>query len=604
MSTIRRKFPPLRLLRSRRIRTILLILTLSTALAALFILFTNSRRFQTETNTLEKAMEDAERDQTFLRQIKDVMGSDGGGNVGEEVEEVGRKVGRPPIFEADGLMEQLKDTFGEDGRGSGGYIGEEVVDEERRFGNGGWQGMEEVLRRPVLRPDASGAAAVGNSLYSARPQGKSSGRTGLQGDSFSSRPPRIKDQFQSNDRNVAKPLPMPPTSSNNRRPAILDSESVTEMNDAEDVSVANANSNANEKMKMTLLDPDSPSSSSWSSYPFNIFGNGRKESEDQQIQQQQQPAFQQPPLDLTPSTPSQPPSNPSTFQRKSLQIPKIIWTYWDQGFMPPFVEDCIEGWKRHNPDHTVVVLTALTVTTHIVTPLPPNFVGMDVRFKSDWVRLAVLMEQGGIWMDASIIVTGSLNVIHEQQQGNRSEAFGFYLTSFTLNKEVPVFESWFIATVPYGKWVSAWFNEFNKVFTNFAMADTYLEYLQRIYGPETYQLILQNNFMPGYLKIHMASQKVLFVDGIPVPCAEEAEKIPYRLLNQVGFDDRLYAEALVSPFKDKDVPLLFKLRGGSRDAMIDLLTRNTRIAKSSIYARFVQRKRPAKSLFSMWFGQG
>ncbi|KAI8831849.1 hypothetical protein BC829DRAFT_409301 [Chytridium lagenaria] len=245
------------------------------------------------------------------------------------------------------------------------------------------------------------------------------------------------------------------------------------------------------------------------------------------------------------------------------EIPKIIWTYWDNSTPPKFVQACISG--------------------------PTNFGKMDVRYRSDWVRLAVLSEQGGIWMDASTIVTGSLETIHRKQQKSRSEAFGYYRRAFTTNPSEPVFESFFIATIGHGKWITSWFNEFNKAFINFHMQDSYIDSLKRIHGLRAFRQLLQKNDVPSFLKIYLASQKILHIDGVAPPYGEDSESGPFWLLSRLDFNEEQYARALLLPFKEHEVPLMFKLRGEARGLLMGLLgNSSTKIWPESIYARFVQ----------------
>ena len=42
-------------------------------------------------------------------------------------------------------------------------------------------------------------------------------------------------------------------------------------------------------------------------------------------------------------------------QADSSKIPKTIWTFWE-GPESELVNQCIQSWKRYNPDYTVVVL--------------------------------------------------------------------------------------------------------------------------------------------------------------------------------------------------------------------------------------------------------
>ncbi|KAJ3107490.1 hypothetical protein HDU97_004086 [Phlyctochytrium planicorne] len=226
---------------------------------------------------------------------------------------------------------------------------------------------------------------------------------------------------------------------------------------------------------------------------------------------------------------------------------------------------------------------------YIRTPLPPNAANMIPQYKADWVRLAILMERGGIWLDASIVVTGSLSYIHEKQERNGSQAFVYHLETFTNDYAKPVTESWFIATIAGGAYITAWFQEFNKVFANFNMGDEYLSYLSYQYGEVGYQKILQWNSMPGYLKIHMASQKILEMDGITPPYSEGALTGPLKLLETSGWSDWENAKRLLDPWpKNEKPPLVIKLRGGARWAIMKQLEEPQNVFEGSVYTEHVR----------------
>ncbi|KAI8848149.1 hypothetical protein BC829DRAFT_394537 [Chytridium lagenaria] len=205
-------------------------------------------------------------------------------------------------------------------------------------------------------------------------------------------------------------------------------------------------------------------------------------------------------------------------------------------------------------------------------------------YMADWIRLAVIMEHGGIWLDASSIVTGSFDYLMERQEENGSEGFAYHLGDFTKDPANPVIESWFVASIPNGRFISAWFNEFNKCLGNFRMNDLYLDHLKRQYGEDGYAAILQNLQLESYLKIHVTCMKVITMDGAPHPYSEAAEEGPLKLLWMTGFNDWGQWEEPIPPF--------FKLRGGARWAMIRTLDPTAEEYKEtheeSIYARFVR----------------
>ncbi|KAJ3202939.1 hypothetical protein HDU67_000188 [Dinochytrium kinnereticum] len=280
----------------------------------------------------------------------------------------------------------------------------------------------------------------------------------------------------------------------------------------------------------------------------------------------------------------------SMTRRPVQPIPRKIWTFWHTNKPPRMVLECVSAWKRFNPDHTVTIITPETIPNHIKTPTTSDFEKRGPSFISDWVRLAVLYEQGGVWMDASIIATRGIDHVHDMQQSHKSEAFAYHLNLFTTDKSSPVLDSWFIASIPRGKLITAWFNEFNKAFTNFKMEDTYLDHLQHMYGEGGYKRIQQGINWPSYLMIHIAGQKVITMDQAPQPYTEAAEDGPYKLLFEVESNDERMVERLLTQAWDKDeaTPMIFKLRASGRGAMSRMLEDPTTIIHpESIYARFL-----------------
>lgn len=139
------------------------------------------------------------------------------------------------------------------------------------------------------------------------------------------------------------------------------------------------------------------------------------------------------------------------------KIPKKIWTYWNSPTLPDFIQDFVDGWQVSNPDYVVTVLNRDNVAGYLDSALPPNFDEPSPAAQSDYVRLAVLSKEGGIWLDASILVTRSLNFVNETQEAEGTGAFMFYLDHFSNDHANPYFESWFIATVPKEAMITAWF---------------------------------------------------------------------------------------------------------------------------------------------------
>jgi hypothetical protein len=190
-------------------------------------------------------------------------------------------------------------------------------------------------------------------------------------------------------------------------------------------------------------------------------------------------------------------------------IPRKVWTFWDTPNPPTVVNECIQTWRKHNPNYDIVVLNKENLAQylpevdfskikHIHDKSPEKF--------SDMVRLHILAKYGGIWSDASIICLKSYDSwIHPLQEKKNSEFVGFYIDSFTLpeyKKESPVVENWFFACVPNSAFVKDWLNEFLRI-SDFSTIEEYVENVR------SQGVNLQNISSTSYLSMHVACQKVL-----------------------------------------------------------------------------------------------
>jgi hypothetical protein len=141
-----------------------------------------------------------------------------------------------------------------------------------------------------------------------------------------------------------------------------------------------------------------------------------------------------------------------------------IWTYWEQGIehITPFSKKCLQTWREKNPNHTIIVVDKNTVYNYLCKhDLPPNWKYMfKVQHKSDFVRLALLEKYGGIWMDLTTICVRPINSVFNQSKSIE----GFALRGFSKNRDLSVFENWFISCKKGSKIIKIWKREFLKVF--------------------------------------------------------------------------------------------------------------------------------------------
>ncbi|MFD2598102.1 capsular polysaccharide synthesis protein [Sphingobacterium corticis] len=93
----------------------------------------------------------------------------------------------------------------------------------------------------------------------------------------------------------------------------------------------------------------------------------------------------------------------------------VVWQYWGQGMsgeLPELVKICFSSVDKYCSDYTIIRLDDSTIQDYIDFP---DYVWKEVgepKFKrvffSDLLRLALLAKYGGVWIDATILLTGAL----------------------------------------------------------------------------------------------------------------------------------------------------------------------------------------------------
>lgn len=120
---------------------------------------------------------------------------------------------------------------------------------------------------------------------------------------------------------------------------------------------------------------------------------------------------------------------------------KIIWAFWDTSDLPNLIEKCINSWRVHLIDWTIILLSPKTLELYIsLEELPATFSELSSPFKSDLLRLLFLEKYSGVWLDSSLFVLDNFDWLLDHIARNRITHF----TGFKLRRK-KYFESWFIA---------------------------------------------------------------------------------------------------------------------------------------------------------------
>lgn len=225
------------------------------------------------------------------------------------------------------------------------------------------------------------------------------------------------------------------------------------------------------------------------------------------------------------------------------QIPKTIWTYWNNAELTPVVRKCIDTWKKYNPDYTVIIITPDNLMDYI------DFDVKKVRFndsaarESDIIRLNVLAKYGGVWCDASIMMTRPFDF----KTDSRHEFVGYYIEHYTTKPQWPCIEGWFFATVPNGKFINAWRDSFMRI-ANFTTVGQWLKDLLQ----KGVDFQKTPKYMQNYLAINLAAQealqKFMTEQEVRATCYfMSANKGPYKHMYDHGWNNYAAVKSVCEP---------------------------------------------------------
>ena len=92
----------------------------------------------------------------------------------------------------------------------------------------------------------------------------------------------------------------------------------------------------------------------------------------------------------------------------------IIWQYWESadGSIPPLVKACLNSIDKYKGECKRILLTPETIKDYV--EIPQIFIDLKDKgliktaFFSDILRTCLLIQNGGIWIDATVLLTEDL----------------------------------------------------------------------------------------------------------------------------------------------------------------------------------------------------
>lgn len=123
-------------------------------------------------------------------------------------------------------------------------------------------------------------------------------------------------------------------------------------------------------------------------------------------------------------------------------IPKTIHYCWFGGnSLSPLAKKCIESWRKHCPDYKIIEWNESNFDINCNTFVKQAYENKKYAFVSDYARLYVMYNYGGIYMDTDVEVVRPLDefLVHKAFSGFERE---IYIPTGIMasEKEFPLFK--------------------------------------------------------------------------------------------------------------------------------------------------------------------
>ena len=192
---------------------------------------------------------------------------------------------------------------------------------------------------------------------------------------------------------------------------------------------------------------------------------------------------------------------------ESKKIPKKIYTFWHSEILPEILQKCIKTWSYHNPDYEIIVMNFANYRNYCsedILAMKHIDKFKNIQRTSDFIRLAVLKENGGIWLDISSVCTSSFDSLLS------SDKNGIILYASRFGYKYPVLENWFIACEKNSPFILEWYNVFIKGSQQF---DDYKLFIDNLDSKIVYNKDMWNGV---YWGMHKSAQVIIQYSKYPL----------------------------------------------------------------------------------------
>jgi preprotein translocase subunit YajC len=169
------------------------------------------------------------------------------------------------------------------------------------------------------------------------------------------------------------------------------------------------------------------------------------------------------------------------FDNDNYILPKKIYGYWDNLDENKLIQKFLENWRKKIPDSwEIIIIDKNSVRDYVSSEFMEKYGNLESFRFADFLRLELLQNNGGVWMDIStlIITSDFLDTYRNEMINKKYDVYLYEYPSKTVDKNNPYLENWFIMAPKNSRFINDLYTEFNK---SFEMG--FLEYKNKVLLP-------------------------------------------------------------------------------------------------------------------------
>ena len=150
-------------------------------------------------------------------------------------------------------------------------------------------------------------------------------------------------------------------------------------------------------------------------------------------------------------------------------LPKVIYAFWDNLESDELIQAHMNNWhKKFSKEWKIVAISSKTIHQYVSDDFIKKYGQgqIDTTRFSDFLRIELLTKNGGVWMDASIIIINGqfLDDYYNEMIENKYDGLFYEYKEKTILETQPHIDNWFMMAPKNSKILTDLYYEFNRAF--------------------------------------------------------------------------------------------------------------------------------------------